>query len=153
MVYLLSVSFIQTIFKISFQPLDMQSQRKDWWCYSCYYYFFFFSDRKQECNFACPSANVSSSREFDCLRLIVRRECPDGCFQNQPMPMLGGIHFTFRETLSFTHVKVYTLPGLQNQALRIKQTWIKLVSFWEVKPHKTLILGCTLMKYHDSKDY
>lgn len=49
-------------------------------------------------------------------------ECLGECFENHPIPMLGDICFTFRETLIFTHREVYTPSGLQNQALRIKQT-------------------------------
>lgn len=112
-----------------------------------------FLSRKQQQNFAYPNATACSSQDSDCFGHSIGSAHPDERFENHPIPVLGDIPFTFEESLSFTRMKVYTLSGLRNQGLRIKQTWIKLVSFWKVKPHKTLILGCMLMKYHDSKDY
>lgn len=55
--------------------------------------------------------------------------CPDRYFENQSAAVLGDIPFTVMESPSFTCVEVYTLSGLRNQGLRIKQTRIKLASF------------------------
>lgn len=47
-----------------------------------------------------------------------------GALENQTVPVVGDIPFTFEQSLSFTRMKVYTLSGLRKQSLRIKQTWI-----------------------------
>lgn len=47
---------------------------------------------------------------------------PDGHSENQAVHVVGGKPFTFEESLSFTHMKVYTLSGLRKRGLRIKQT-------------------------------
>lgn len=91
--------------------------------------FVVFLSRKQQQNFAYPNANACFSQDSNCFGHTIVSACPDGHFENHPVPVLGDIPFTIEESLSFTRMKVYTLSGLRNQRLRIKQTRIKLVSF------------------------